>query len=173
MMYLWSLFTIRPACNLTRFGFDRADRSVSLMSPRLRVAQMAGAAVRRRPKRLRRSLSRARQVLASDRCGISVMCERCQRAGLMLREEMIWLSRAQARLCTRGPRGKSGQEYGEERVHSSRKPPSSRASVPSRGYLHLLIATQDRQITFGSIHAGAQHVLAWRQVRLLLSTSGM
>lgn len=154
------MFTIRPARNLTRFGFDRADRSVSLMLPRLHVAQMAGAAVRRRPKRLRRLLSRARQVLASDSCGISVICERCQRAGLMRREEMIWPFPGAGTSLYPSPRGKSRHECGEEGVHSSRKPPSSRASVPSRGHLHLLIATQDHQITFSSIHAGAQHVLA-------------
>lgn len=156
-MYLWSVFTVRPARNLTRFGFDRADRSVSLMSPRLLVAQMAGAAVRRRPKRLRRSLSRARQVLASDRCGISVMCERCQRAGIDAAGGNDLAFPGAGTSLYPSPRGKSGQEYGEERVHSGRKPAWSRASVPSRGYLHLLIATQDRQITIGSIHAGAQH----------------
>lgn len=130
IMYLWSVFTIRPARNLTRFGFDRADRSVSLMSPRIRVAQMAGAAVRRRPKRLRRLLSRARQVLASDRCGISVMPERCQRAGLMRREEMIWLSQAQARLCTRAPAARRGKKT--ERREST--PVGSRRRVVHLGH---------------------------------------
>lgn len=50
--------------------------------------RMASAPVRSRPRSVRGLLSKARQVLATDRCGISVRCMLCQRAGLVQREEM-------------------------------------------------------------------------------------
>lgn len=79
-------------------GFDAAQ---------LWLVQMVTAAVVRVPNRLRCLPSKAGQVLAADRCGISVICKWCWRAELAPREEMTWLSQ----LFVPWLQGKRGQEY--------------------------------------------------------------
>lgn len=94
--YLQSVRTITPACNLLVLGFDRGGWSGHVFNvAQLCVDSRATAPLRSRPNSMRGLLSKTRQVLASDRCGISVRCELCQRAGLVQREEMTWLSWAQ------------------------------------------------------------------------------
>lgn len=70
-------------------------------------------------KEVRRSLSKARQVLASDRCGISVICKLCRRAGLMQREEMTWLSWPR-HVFVPGTPGQVKAGIQIEKLHSSR-----------------------------------------------------
>lgn len=79
-------------------GFDAAQ---------LWLVQMVTVALVRVPNRLRCLPSNAGQVLAADRCGISVICKWCRRAKLVPREEMTWLSQ----LFAPWLQGKRGQEY--------------------------------------------------------------
>lgn len=63
-----------------------------------------------RSQRWRRLLLKAGQVWAADRCGVSVICDLCQRAGLIGRK---WLDFSGLSLCLR-LQDKSRQEYREE-----------------------------------------------------------
>lgn len=120
MKYLRSVPTITPAHNLTPFGFDRGDWSGHGFDvAQLCMAQMASAPVRSKPKSVRGLLSKARQVLAYDRCGISVRCELCQRAGLVQWEEMTWLSWPQYVFVPRPP-GQVMAGIQKGKLHSSR-----------------------------------------------------
>lgn len=86
---------------------------------------MAGASVSSRPESVRGLLSKAKQVLASDRCGISVRRRPCQRAGLVQREEMTWLSWSQYVFVPPAPRGQAMAGIQKGQLYSGRcyKPP--------------------------------------------------
>lgn len=78
-----------------------------LDAAQLWLVQMVTAVVVKVPNRLRCLPSKAGQVLAADRCGISVICKWCRRAELVPSEEMTWLSQPFVPWL----QGKWGQEY--------------------------------------------------------------